>query len=352
MDRGPDGSCSAVAAGSVSFGGAPAFGKGYVARRPSAAVDATDIAIMREVFRERVFFWGNLDPRLSLETIARRVGLARTTVRARIQRWSKDGFIERYEVMPNPSLFGARLGACGVRIEDPRAKARFLDELDLVDGVVVALDHLGPWVVVDLVIDEPRLLERRRRLMARLPGVNEVEECLPIETPRATADLTDLDWRIVKALREAPLATIDATARKVGVSAKTLARRYERLVASNAVWFVPVLDFGGYTGGSVGRLIVTLAKDADPRKVAKGLRALPGALVVADLHPVHPGPVPGPFDVLCHLDAVPHAEAVQRAALDVTGVAGVEVIFPRSLRVYNGWFEAQMGKLDGASPRR
>ncbi|HLB69283.1 MAG TPA: AsnC family transcriptional regulator [Thermoplasmata archaeon] len=52
-------------------------------------MDELDLAILREVSRHRVLWWGSLDPRLSAGDIADRLGLDRTTVWSRLRSWER-----------------------------------------------------------------------------------------------------------------------------------------------------------------------------------------------------------------------------------------------------------------------
>ncbi|MEA3198974.1 MAG: hypothetical protein QOE90_402 [Thermoplasmata archaeon] len=299
-------------------------------------MDAVDLAILREMFRERVLFWGSLDPRVSTDAIARKVGVAGSTVRARLAAWHDAGFLARYDVLPNPALVGASLGAGNFRVADPRHKPQAFEDLALLEGTVSAQDNLGGWMTTTFLAHGPESLARRLKLLERLPGVAETLPCVPVRAPAPTMAPSPLDWRLLAALRHAPGASLGGVARELGVSTKTAARRYERLVAGRALWFVPELDFGRWRGAGLALLNLYLDPKTDSREVARAVRArLPDVLVLTDSADLFEGHAA--LAVLVHLGALADAEEAECAALEIGGVREVEVLFPRRFRSYGAW---------------
>src|SRR5687768_2459288 len=105
----------------------PGFGHAYAPPCRFAAVDRLDVRILREIMRDRVVVWGSNDPRLSAETLARRVRADPTTVRDRLRAWQRSGFLQGFTVLPNMGIFGAGLASGAICVPDLRAKAAVLD---------------------------------------------------------------------------------------------------------------------------------------------------------------------------------------------------------------------------------
>lgn len=301
-------------------------------------MDALDLAILREMFRERVLFWGSLDPRVSTDTIAARVGVAGSTVRARLRGWSEAGFLTRYDVLPNPSLIGARLGAGNFRLGDARAKPGAFEDLANLDGTVCAQDYVGGWVTTSFLVHDPASLDRRLRILERLPNVVEALPCVPVRTPEPTVELSPLDWRILDAMHEDASSGLAGVAKRVGVSTKTIARRHARLVKGRAVWFVPAIDFGKWTGAGIALLNVYLAPGARSRDVARAVRErLPGVLVLTDSKDLYEDDEHAALAVLVHLQSLGDVDDATCVALEIAGVSEVELLFPRRFRAYGAW---------------
>lgn len=216
-------------------------------------MDALDLGILRELARDQIVWFGRLDPRLSAAEIARRLHVDRATVSARLHAWERSGFLTGHAIVSSPLLFGARIAGGSLRVDDPVRKPPLLDDLGLVPGVLSAVDHVGPWTALLYAFETREGLERSRRLLARLPGVDEATPCVPFRAPEPEVEPTRLDWRIVRELSTAPRAPMGDVARKVGVSRKTFVRRLERLVEGRALWYLPLLDFTRYGKATIAR---------------------------------------------------------------------------------------------------
>ncbi len=311
-------------------------------------MDALDLGILRELTRDQVLWFGNLDPRLSAAEIARRLHVDRGTVGARLHAWERSGFLQGHEVIPSPALFGAGFAGGSLRVEDLAAKPRLLEDLGLVAGVVSSVDHVGPWISLLYVFETEDGLDRARRLLLRLPGVGEATPCVPFRAPRPTVTPTPLDWRILRAFRKGTRRPVADIAKDAGVSGRTLARRGEALVLGRAVWYLPLLDFGRYTKGMFVRFLVAL-RSADPgHRLAGGISALlPGLIRVADASAAADAKEPGPplLDALACVASVGQSEDFQTALAALPGVAEVEVLFPRQFRLYPSWFDERISAI-------
>lgn len=315
------------------------------------SVDKLDLAILREMSRNRVLWWGSLDPRLSAGDIADRVGVDRTTVWARLRSWERQGFLLGYEVIPNPGIFGAGLAGGDIRVDDPRAKPQVLRDLSLIEGALGAFDHVGPWVAVMYVHESRAALDRCLRLVARLPGVDEVAPCIPFRPPPCSVVPTARDWLILKVLRAAPKERLGAAAHKIGVHPRTFSRRYASLIQGKAIWSVPLLDFTQYTGAVAARLLVTLSPKAKSRLVAQKLReAYPELMLLENPEEVDFDRSAAPqgegtfLSLLLHQESAGAIEDARKKALDLPEVLGVEMLFPRRLYIYRHWFDEHIEK--------
>ncbi|HEV8359724.1 MAG TPA: AsnC family transcriptional regulator [Candidatus Thermoplasmatota archaeon] len=307
-------------------------------------MDELDMAILREMARDKVLVWGGLDPRLSAGEIARRLGGDPSTVRARVRAWEEAGFLAGHAIWPNPALFGAHLASGGLRVDDPRQKQAVLDALRDVEGIVGVQEYVGPWAGLGRVVENPEALERQLRLLARLPGVTEVTRPFAPRQPQPTIEPSPLDWRMLDALRRSPEATLQQLAGEVGISSKTFARRYDALVAGRAVWHVPSLDFTRYGGATVAKFIVLLAPGIDPVAAAASFQE---RFPLMDHHAghVHAGganDARGLVELYLHLPSAAAAEEAQRALLGYPGVTEVELLFPKRFWTNGAWFAERL----------
>lgn len=320
-----------------------------MAARRWGSVDASDLAILKAMGKQRVGLWGGVDPRISSSDIADRVDLHPSTVRARLRDWRESGFLQGYDVQVSPRLFEADLVIASVRVDDPSKKEEFLDELGLVEGIIGALVNVGPWVTAALVVEHPDAVDRRAKLLEKLPGATAVQEPWVTRLPVLSVDPTQLDWRIIRAVREGPDDELSKIADRVGVTPKTLTRRYRALLDGNAIWTVAVLDFRNYTGGIACRINLYV-DDAGRYEEARDafLDAYPDAL---ETNPPPPRDEGGPdrrsdriVEFLLHLPTAARVDEVLQEGSAIEGVDDAEVLFPRGYRPYRAWFDERVDK--------
>jgi len=206
-------------------------------------IDPLDVAILREMYRTRTVTVAGIDPRLNVTHIARRLHTSRTRIARRLARWSESGFVRRYDAWPNPALFHLSGWSANLRVTNPLEKPDILHRLGMVDGVVSVVEFLGEWMSVQFVAPDEETGRRRVEIFRHLKGVEEVGDVYAWRRLEPKAPLSPLDLRILQALRHRPRGTLTEIARTVGISTRTMTTRYERLVESWAVWFVPVFDF-------------------------------------------------------------------------------------------------------------
>ncbi|MFZ0891424.1 MAG: Lrp/AsnC family transcriptional regulator [Thermoplasmata archaeon] len=304
-------------------------------------MDPLDLKILRETSRGRVMWWGSLDPRVSIREVGRRLRTDPTTIWNRLRSWQRDGFLLGYSVVPNPTLFGAGLAGGSVRISDSRAKERFFRDFGLIEGAAFAVDQVGPWVVVMFAHQSERGLQRSAGLTRRLPGVAEMEPCIPFHCPETTMTPSRLDWRILETLAANPAEDISRCARTLGITSKTFTRRYNALIRDFAVWSIPQLDFSRYRGATVARFLIWLS----PRTVSQSVLAsleqrFPSYILLEDQTglPDTGSKAVRLLSLFVQLSSAGEVEDADRVIREVDGVMDVETYFPRRLYVYTGWF--------------
>jgi DNA-binding Lrp family transcriptional regulator len=295
--------------------------------------------------RGRIMWWGSSDPRLSIREIARRLRVDPTTVWSRWRRWQREGFLLGYSVVPNPTLFRARLAGGSVRIDDPRSKERFFRDFGLIEGAAFAVDQVGPWVVVMFAFESERGLRRNETWTRRMDGVEEMEPCIPFRCPTTTVDPSPLDWRILETLHHQPTADITRWSRSLAITPKTFARRYKALIRDRAVWSIPRLDFTQYRGAAVARFLLRLAPHAPAQPVLDRMEEVfPSFILLEDQSDL---PDLGArhvnlLSLFVQLSSAAEVEDAERRMREVAGVDAVETYFPRQVYVYDDWFSERL----------
>jgi DNA-binding Lrp family transcriptional regulator len=306
-------------------------------------VDEVDLAILRELGREQAAGVGNLDPRLSLNEVARRAELPPSTVSKRVRDWEESGLLAGRSTWPNPALFDANLVALSVHAPGLRERPRLVEDLGLVDGVLLVLEHVEPWLGVLMAHEDEPVLDRRLRLIERIAGVVEVGEVIDLDWPVDVDKVSDLQWRLIEELFEDPAADLHEIADRVGVSTRTVTRKLQPLVEGDALWSVFELDFRRWTGGCLVRLLASVEDEVDRSTVLDtvGTRFPDAVFINNSVH----GPRVGPgdtLDLLVLLPAPARIPEAERSMEDVDGIAEAEVLLPRGIHAFDHWFQPRL----------
>jgi DNA-binding Lrp family transcriptional regulator len=321
---------------------------GFRCYRGGRATDRTDFGIYRALFlSQEARFWGSrsvVDPRISVAEVARRVRLSRTTVQARLRAWKDAGFLIGYDVWPNPRLFGVELCTVDVPVESPAHVDLLLSDLSLIEGVVSArglLDEDGRTVRAYLVDDGGVGLGRRRRLIRRVAGLTTEPEVHPYWLPECDVDLSPLDWRILAFYRSYPEAGLSEGARNLGITAKTLSTRRDRLLDHHAMWWLLTTNSSRFPAVSFFVTVSDPARVAFVKDAMEGIT--PGWIPCADDgFGVQPTPAISIVAGLVLVESPASVDDLTRQITRVPGVAAVRWRVPREFRGYPEWYDRHL----------
>ena len=307
--------------------------------------EALDLEIFQEMYRDSAVPLTGVDPRLSASQISRRLRVGRARVAGRLKAWRASGFLARYDLWLNPALVGWQGAWLNLRVDSAPAKAAVLPRLGLVDGAVTGIEFLGEWVTLGFVAPDPAGFDRVRDLVRGLSGVRDADPPIPWTPVEPRRALSPLDLRIVRALRERPTATLAATAATVGVSTRTMTRRYADLVGNGAVWFVPAFDFRAISYPCVSVLLAVRPGTA-PAPLARRIRArFPLTLDFGEYN----GGGPTTFSFLVIPPSAAHLEELAGFVGSLDGVVGVETNVWVRMHHFPEWIDRQLAR--GATPR-
>jgi DNA-binding Lrp family transcriptional regulator len=306
--------------------------------------EALDLDMLREMYRGGAVNLAGVDPRLNATRIAQNLKVGRTRVVGRLRAWNDSGFLRSYDVWLNPALFGWQGAWLTLRVDHPRVKPKLLERLALLDGAVSAMDFIGEWVSFALVSPDDAALERTVDLVRGLSGVGGVDSVVRWRVPTPQRDLTTLDIRIVRALRERPTATLSATARRVGISTRTMTRRYSDLVEDWAVWFVPIFDFRAIRGPVVS-LSLQLRTGAAPEPVVRRIRSRFPLLLEFATAQAGPELEAGAHVLFVMPPSAAHLEELERLVESIDGIAGYEATLMVQILSFPEWFDRHLETL-------
>ena len=214
-------------------------------------MDDLDLRLFRWMYVGGVWSWWGTDPRVSTTQIASHIGLERTAVWARVRKWRRDGFWDRFGVRANPRIFGVGQVHVEIPVRSSAQGADVLEELERLDGVLwarlgfgaLAKGGMADAVLVTLAAEDEALVHRRLRLLRPFSSTGDLGGPLHDEPPPCSYSLTPLDWRILAAVTVNPNASTARLARLVGVTLKTFAEHHARLIEHHAIFYVPQVDW-------------------------------------------------------------------------------------------------------------
>jgi DNA-binding Lrp family transcriptional regulator len=301
-----------------------------------------DWSIYSEMFRQSEDpIWG-MFPNPSCREIAVKLGVSRGTVWRRLAALHKSGFLTGSSVIPNPRLLGVGLSGYRVVLRERDSWQRFLSELELVDGVILALVNLGAEAEVVTVSDLPASRERREEILRRISGVESVGKPSPISIPPYSTWPTLADWKLIGQLRRTPSWSLKALSTPLKASARATARRLVRLKHDRIILGVATENFSKFPAVVVGESLL-LSPKADSESVTRAVeRRFPDALEIPSLNR-EPGTPARTATFIRMLRA--GTDTSEIAGLGIPGVTQVRTFFPTASRSYGQWFDARIAEM-------
>jgi DNA-binding Lrp family transcriptional regulator len=300
-------------------------------------VDATDIRILRTMGIQPFLTWPHPPERLKATKIAKDLGLQPETVKERIARLEKDGTITGYEIYPNFRHLGLIPSTYHFRVADTSKKTRAIKDVGRAEGVVGVYNFVGPEVCVDLAHRGPSDLVRKIKIVETLLGAERAPyACFDFHLPRVERKLTALDWKIVRALRGNALKTHGEVGAELRISARTVRRRFDRMVKEGSFDIVPIIDLGQITGFILYELAITFDAAQTERLKNPVLQLVADALCSA-------WPMPDEerhgMTLLLLARTVSEIEMFRKRAEALPGVKQVDALLPSDSTTNDAWID-------------
>ena len=269
--------------------------------------------------------------------IAAKLGVEPETVKARLARMEKSGFIRFYQVYPNFRHLGLDATAYLFRVPDDDRKAAAIARIEPIDGLVEVHNFLGPEMCVDLSHRNPTELSKKLRLLADFTGDAAPVRFYERHMPAVASALSPLDWRILKALRYHARRPLAEVAEEVGVSVRTVRRRFDRMAAEGSFFIVPAVDPGRAPGVLLYELLFYTTPDADAQALRRTLSTCEERYLY---HYVPASQALGNFDVLLYAESTGEIEEYRQKGRDIPGIAKVSALVFRGWTEYTDWIDA------------
>jgi DNA-binding Lrp family transcriptional regulator len=252
--------------------------------RPS--FDRLDVRIIRELTQAQELLAGRPGLPGSYRQIARKVGAHSGTVRNRLLRMYRAGVLTGFSTYPNPNLLGIQVFAYAFDVGVDVPKPEVVGQLRRLDGVAFLHDFHGPAVGMVFACAPGEPAE------ARMAEINRIADAVPwrvtpVDFPPGPEGLTDSDRVFVRRLLRGGFRTYADLAAELGLSLRTVKRRFARLTDCWAVFSLPTIDYRAISGSVPADLQVAYRTPSAQRE------AEPAVLRMVGDHLIFAGPWTG-----------------------------------------------------------
>lgn len=271
--------------------------------------------------------------------IAEVVGVTAETVRARIAKMEEQGVIAGYQAVPNLDHLDLTGEAYYFRAPDDEAKDDLVEEVAATPGLLEIHDFLGRGLCVDLAYRDPSVLTDELARLSELTGDDTPQRFYEREMPPVGRELTNLDWRILRALRWDATRSLYEMADDVGVSGRTVKSRYERMAKEGSVFSAPIFNPSKVRGLFLFQLLFWLEPDRVKATLNALVKAYNGRHVFGYV-PASEGL--GHFDMLLFAESTEEVEQLRRRGAGTPGVDRAEAWLFRDYHDHSAWLDDEL----------
>jgi DNA-binding Lrp family transcriptional regulator len=254
----------------------------------------------------------NENARQSFQALGRRLSLSAPAVRERLRRLEARGVVQGYWVSVDPAIFGREDLLVSFGKEWSREDA--VRASNAPDVAWVAWKVEGGLTVQLWPHDANRAMKDLTDFLGRESNWQ------GISRSGWNGSLTRIDWRILDALLDAPLSSVEELAEGTGLSPKTVRNHLLGLIRSEAIFVVARLGFPTDSGVLVYNLVV--AGTAPLAEIKKR---------IGDAVLVHETVVPQMMYLFCRADNLAQLTTTLQGLEKLPGVSSVQLTLNREM---------------------
>jgi len=279
-------------------------------------LDRLDLAILKSLLVNNGVPPGVPAPRKSFRSMAKDLGVDQATVRARMRRFTEQGFLVGWTLGLSPGVNGQDVGNVWVSVQRDSDKSTVVGALLSAGEVERVCGYFGPVLSLVYLFNEgtdpkptvDRILRRAG------PGVTLQNQGV-IHVVRRP--LKETDASIVRSIKENPWKSYGEVAQEVRVSRKTVGRRISRMTEEGTIYMLPIVDLKALKGVIPAELVVEYS----------GSREEVNAMVAARIgQNLMFSDVRGPFGYFAvHVENLSRLEQLAGWCEKLVGVKGVRV---------------------------
>jgi DNA-binding Lrp family transcriptional regulator len=214
-------------------------------------MDKLDIKIIGELLR----FDSGQGVRRSFRSIARTFRVDENTIRSRIDKLRRSGFIRGWLIAVNPNLLGEKVAQIWLDVGQQADKAKVIKEISLIPGIMLILDYFGKSLGVMFHFEDEKTARNTTELIAEISGSNDLRRA-EVPFPKCDIFATRTDWLIIRSMQKDPWKPFDDIARELCLSSITIKRRLARLNDAAALYMLVDINPKAVEGSLLVHLVV------------------------------------------------------------------------------------------------
>ena len=310
-------------------------------------MDQLDFKIFKTVgFRPFGRTAGDLS-RLNPWVIARKVGADGNTVKSRISKMKKSGFIKYFQIYPNYHLLGVSGSAYLFELDDVLEKYEIIEKCSLVDGVMEVHNFIGSNICIDFAHQDGRDERRRLDLFCKLTKCDSPEKFYERIMPPTKVDgLTNTDWQIIKSLRYDAFKPLSNVASELGLTTKTVRNRFDRMVQNNAIIIVPVVNPAEIADTITYVLLIYPSPSRREEVMEKAMQEFSHSCFLVD------SSTQGNSMLCLSARTLAETEDSLIRARKIEGMLNVKLLILKEMREYTQWIDSAIDRRVGESARQ
>lgn len=232
-------------------------------------MDSADVRIFCEMAFNNSGYNAYSKRQVSSADIGKKLGLDEKTVRTRVKKMERSGFIKYYQVVPNLAIFGLRsMGSYRFEALNLATKADVVQRFGEIPQLVEGFDYIGNSVGATFAGASSEDVGAAADFLARRFELDKVE--LGEHAVREPlAKLDGLDLQILRELRFDARARMKTIASKLDLTSRMVEYRASKLMSSGAVLVHAVIDVKKQAGLVFFELEVAIDEAKHPAVVRK-----------------------------------------------------------------------------------
>ncbi len=224
-------------------------------------MDRLDIRILRELMQGEplLLIWpARARARPALKLVGKKLGVAESTVRSRLEKLSR--LVSEGTLLVNPSLLRERHGILAFDVPGFARKQMVIDELKLIEGMFIVLDFVGPGVFAAFFYSDEPSLNKKISLIADISGCGNNKTFSNVLFPKCDQRLSRTDLQIIASRLADMNKSGGEIAQELRISSRTVKRRFAKMAQEGAISPVLSVNVSGLKDCVYCILMVTCKK--------------------------------------------------------------------------------------------